>query len=97
LQNAYAEFQDRGVELVAISMDVVSDAKSMADVMHATFPVLADSDGKTTEEYGVYDLLGDKVAAPSVFIIGDDGAVTWNYIGDSVSDRPTVEQILSAL
>jgi|TARA_B100000315_G_scaffold112608_2_gene103211 peroxiredoxin len=97
LQSAYPQFRDRDVQVVAISMDAVSDARGMAALTGAAFPVLADPGGKTTKEYGVYNLLGDNVAAPSVFIVGSDGRVRWNHIGDNVSDRPTVEQILSAL
>ncbi len=98
LQSAYPQFRDRDVQIVAISMDAVSDARGMAVLTGgAAFPVLAGPGGATTKEYGVYNLLGDDVATPSVFIVGSDGSVRWNHIGDSVSDRPTVEQILSAL
>ncbi len=82
---------------MAISMDAVGDARGMAELTMAAFPVLADPDGKTTRGYGIYNLLGDKVAAPSVFVVSRDRRVRWNYIGDSVADRPTPEQVLSAL
>lgn len=78
-------------------MDDVYDARQMASLISAEFPILADHDGAVTRKYGVYDLLGDGVAAPSAFIIGSDGEVAWRYVGQNISDRPTNDGIMRKL
>lgn len=94
LQGAYPEFRQREVGLLAISMDGQRDALNMAVLTGAEFPILSDKDGLVAKEYGVYNLLGDGVATPSVFVLNQDGVILWSYIGNSVSDRPSAEDIL---
>lgn len=83
--------------MVAISMDETKDAAKMADLVGAEYPVLSDPGGSVVREYGVYDLLGDGVAAPAVFIIGKDRAIRWRQVGVNVADRPTAAQVLLRL
>jgi peroxiredoxin len=59
--------------------------------------MLADPNHQVAEAYGVYNLLGDKIAAPSVFIIATDGRVVWSYFGKSAGDRPGAQTILEHL
>ena len=49
------------------------------------------------DAYGVYNLLGDGVATPAVFIIDQSGQIVWSYVGQSASDRPSVQTILETL
>ena len=66
----------------------------MADLVGAGFHVLSDFDASVAESYGVFNLLGDGVAAPGTFIVLPDGAIATYYIGRNVNDRPTPDQIL---
>ncbi len=91
----HSEFIERDVELVAISMDSRENAKNMADLVFAKFHVLADSSGAVTNSYGVFDLLGDGVAAPSMFIIRPDSTIGTYYVGQHINDRPIPEDILN--
>lgn len=63
----------------------------------AEYPVLSDADTTVTGQYGVFDLLGDGVAAPTVFILGKTGDILWSQIGEDIADRPSSEEILSQL
>ena len=94
LQGVYPEFREREVGLLAVSMDGQRDALNMAILTGAEFPILSDEDGRVAKAYGVYDLMGDGMATPSVFVVNHDGVILWRYIGNSVSDRPSVEEIL---
>jgi peroxiredoxin len=81
LQKHYRAIQDRGAEVVAIvvaSQEAVEDLCQSAQV---PFPVLSDANHAVSEAYNVYNLLGDGLAAPAVFIIGAEGQITWNQIG----------------
>lgn len=85
------------MEIVAISMDEIGDARQMAVLVNAPFPVLADTEGRTAREYEVYDLLGDGVAAPAVFIVGKDQEIQWKQIGGDIADRPDAAELLRQL
>jgi peroxiredoxin len=63
----------------------------------AAFPMMADVDHIVAETYGVYNLLGDRLAAPSVFVVDTDGHILWGHIGRNPGDRPSVKTILEQL
>jgi len=69
----------------------------VARVTQAPFPILADSDHAVAEAYGVYNLLGDGIATPSVFVIDTSGHIVWSYVGQNAADRPSIETILENL
>ena len=93
----YAQFHERKAEILAVAYQDVSRAQLMDQVVRADFPILADADHAVADSYGVFDLLGDGVAAPSVFVIDRAGNITWSYIGEDSSDRPSPSDILAHL
>jgi alkyl hydroperoxide reductase subunit AhpC len=98
LQNNYKSFQDAGVEIVALAVAPVSVVNDgLRRVVGASFPMLGDPNHQVAEAYGVYNLMGDQKAAPSVFVIDADGRIVWRYIGKGPGDRPSVGQILEHL
>jgi len=97
LQATYGQFKAKGAELAAVSMDDVTGAAQMAGLAQAQYFILADPYGAVARSYGVYNLLGDKVATPAVFIISARGNVLWRYIGQNAGDRPSPQEILEAL
>ena len=72
-------------------------AQTMAQLIGASFPILADANHAVADAYGVFNLLGDGVATPSVFVIDPGGRIIWSYISKDANDRPPAEQILSHL
>ena len=78
-------------------MDAVPDAANMSAAAGAQFPVLADPDGEVVRAYGVYDLLGDGVAAPATFIITPGDGIRWRQVGQDIADRPTADELLLRL
>jgi len=97
LQSAYPEFQARDTEIIALAVQSVADAQQMVQATGATFPILADPDHAVADAYGVYNLLGDAVAAPAVFVIDKTGRIVWSYIGQNAADRPSAQTILKHL
>jgi peroxiredoxin len=67
----------------------------MAQLIPASFPILADVDHKVSETYGVFNLLGDDLTTPAVFVLDRRGSVVWSYIGKSADDRPSPAAILA--
>ena len=91
---AHSKFIDSDIELIAISTDSEADAKNMADLVFAKFHVLSDSSGAVADSYGVFNMLGDGIAAPATFIIRPDSTIATYYIGHDIGDRPPPDQIL---
>ena len=97
LREDYEKFESLGAQVVAVTTDDLSQAKFAAEKLGLQFPVLHDPEGRVSKEYRVFDLLNDRVAAPSIFLLDKDGAIRWQYIGKSKSDRPANTQIIGQL
>jgi peroxiredoxin Q/BCP len=95
LQAAYQQFRSRKVELWAIAFQDVSRAQQMAQLVRAEYPILADVNHSVADTYGVFNLLNDGVATPSVFVVDPTGRMVWSYIGRDIDDRPSPDEILS--
>ena len=81
---------------MAISKDDLSNAPLIADDVNAAFPILYDPAAKVIREYGVYNLQGDGLAAPSTFVIDSSGVIRWKYVG-STGDRPSADEVLKRI
>ena len=62
-----------------------------------SFPSLYDTSTSVTQSYMVYDLLGDGLATPSVFIVDAEGVIRWKYVGRDPGDRPSLSIIKNQL
>jgi len=82
------------LSVVVTSIDVVENWCQRTGV---SYPMLADSAHQVAEAYGVYNLLGDGLAAPAVFVIEPDGRVAWSYVGQRSGDRVAASAILEHL
>lgn len=96
LQQRYGEFQARGAEVIALAVAPREAVEGVHSAIGASFPILADPEHRAAEMYGVYNLLGDGLAAPSVFIL-QAGRIHWAYVGRDSTDRPSVDEILAHL
>ena len=97
LQDHYEEFQSAGAEVVALVVASPSSVDAVQQNIGVYYPVLADPDHQVSEDYGVYNLLGDGVAAPAAFIIDSAGQIVWRYIGATAQDRLSAATILGHL
>ena len=97
MAEVYPEFEKRDAALVAISTDNVLDAKKMAESVGAGLYILADDDTSVARAFSVFDLHGDGVAAPSTFILDQSGEIVAYHVGRDITDRPTIEGILTQL
>ncbi len=69
----------------------------MRQIVQAGYPLLADNSHRVAEAYGVYNLLGDGLAAPAVLIVDSDGQILWSAVGQGPQDRPATMDILDRL
>lgn len=94
MQEEYPSFQQLNAEILAISVEDPTIGEQVSKLLDLQYPVLSDQDHQVTDQYGVYNLLGDSLAAPSVFVIGLDGIIKWAYVGQDTSDRPSNAMVL---
>ena len=97
LQRSLEQFNALGAEIVALSTETLEASTRMAKGQRIEYPVLADPEHQVIGAYGVYDLLGDRRATPSVFIVDEEGTIVWRYVGQNTQDRPDSETILEQL
>lgn len=97
LEADQALFQAKNAQILAIAVQDQAGAQTAKQETGATYPILADVNHQVAETYGVFNLLGDGVATPSIFIIDKSGQIVWSYIGQNVSDRPNNQTILENL
>lgn len=97
LEADLAKFQGKNTQVIALAIQDQAGAQSAVSETGATYPILADPDHRVAEAYKVYNLLGDGVATPAVFIIDQAGQIVWSYIGQNLNDRPVNQTILDHL
>lgn len=71
LRDATEEFAKRGTDVIGISTNTVESHERFAANNELAFPLLADTDGKIAEAYGVLRPTGN--AERATFLIGKDG------------------------
>jgi peroxiredoxin len=97
LQNEYPQFQALNAEILAVSIEDASSGQHLTELLDLQFPVIPDVEREAISLYGVYNLLGDSLATPSVFVIDTEGVIRWEYVGQSSADRPSNDVILNQL
>ena len=97
LQEIYPSIRKLNAEVIAISVDNIEDAARMAHHAEAEFPILADTNANVAKAYGIYDLLGDGVAAPTTIVIGNQGQVMAIHVGEHIADRISTSELLQVL
>lgn len=94
LQRLYETYRDRGLTVLAISMDGPESAANVGSFARRygiRFPILIDAE---TRVVGVYN---PKRSAPFSVLIGRDGAVAMTHEGYSAGDEVALEARIRAL
>lgn len=97
MQEQYQEFTASNAEILAVSVEDMAVGTRVSELLGLQYPVLSDVDRKVVDLYGIYNLLGDSLATPSVFLIDAEEVIRWEYVGVSAADRPSNEMILEQL
>ena len=97
MKKDYGSISALDAEILAVSTDNMDRAEHALEYLDLGFPILFDPETEVVESYGVYNLLRDRLATPSVFIIDKAGNFRWKYIGKRYTDRPTNGQMIAQL
>jgi len=97
LHSHYEAIREAGAEVVALAVASVEAVEGWCQRAGINYPMLADATHQVAEGYGVYNLLGDGLAAPAVFIVDTDRRIVWSRVGQNAGDLVGVQTILEYL
>lgn len=92
LRDSYEVLQRRGVTVIGVSTDSPADQKKFKEKYHLPFTLLADTEKKVTEAFGVSTTLG--YASRQAFLI-EEGKVTW--LDRKASTKEQAKDVLAVL
>ena len=97
-QSELAEFEGRGAQLIAISVDSLYSHGAWAAVRGLSFPLLADFNpkGAVARQYQVYRE-HDGFSERALYIIDADGIIHWSHVSPQVHHVPDIYMLFEAL
>lgn len=101
-RDSLASFESLDAQVLGISIDPPMAQKAFADQNGVNFPVLSDLHGAAIKDYGVEfenfaGVSGYTAARRSVFVIGKDGKVSWEWLSDSPGNEPPYSEVEAAV
>ncbi len=95
------EFHDRGVEVVAISVDSPAESQKLCQARGYSFPFLSDPNAQVIRQYGVLHAKGGEdgkdIARPAEFLVDTAGTIRWVNLTDDIRVRARPEAVLGAI
>ena len=95
------EFHQRGIEVVAISVDSPAESQKLCQSRGYTFPFLSDPKAEMIRLYGVRHANGrgegKDIARPAEFLVDAKGTIRWVNLTDDIRVRARPESVLAAI
>ncbi|MBX0287600.1 redoxin domain-containing protein [Haloarcula salinisoli] len=100
LQEHLGDFEAAGATILGVSADSAFSQNAFREEHGLDFALVSDMDRNAIEDYGVRIDIGDLglmgVANRSVFVIDDDGEITYSWVADDPTNEPDYEELLEA-
>jgi len=101
-RDRWDEIQNLGAQVIGISNDGPFANKAFAEKFNLSYPVLGDYKSKTIRDYDILmpDLLhvkGYDAAKRSIFIVDENGTVTYRWVSESPLVEPNYQEIIDFL
>jgi len=101
LQERLDELEAAGATLVGISADSSFTLGAFADEYDLEFDLVGDTSGEAIAAYDLSldlpDLGLHGVANRAVFVLDEDGTVTYSWVADDPTNEPDYEELLQAV
>ena len=98
-QQHLAEFERRGVRVVAISVDAPDESLPLAKSQGYTFPLLSDVNAAAIRAYRVLHAGGGEngkdIARPAEFLVDKNGTVQWENLTENLLARLEPQTVLA--
>jgi|SRR5579875_622476 len=97
-QQELEEFERRGAQILAISVDSVYSHGAWAAVRGISFPLLADfhPKGEVIRRYGVWRE-ADGFSERALYVIDPQGRIAWAHVSPHVHHIPDIYELLEAV
>ena len=99
-QESLKKFEERGIRIVAISVDPPDVTKKLCEKQGYTFTFLSD---EKAEVIRAWDLLhpgafrGQDIARPAEFLVDATGTIRWVNLTESYKVRAKAEEVLKVI
>lgn len=100
VRDNFGRFEEKGAVVLGVSPDPVKSHAKFRDKFQLPFPLLADTEHRVAEEYGVWkekSMYGNKYWGNerTTFVIGEDGRI--EHVFPKVKPDEHAEQVLAVL
>jgi peroxiredoxin len=100
-QQRLGEFHDRGVEILAISVDSAEESRKLCQAKGYSFPFLSDAKAEVIRKYGVLHPAGGEngkdIARPTEFLVDSSGMIRWVNLTEDLRVRARPQMVLDAI
>ena len=100
-QQRLGEFHDRGVEILAISVDSPQESERLCKAKGYSFPFLSDAKAEVIRKYGVLHPGGGEngkdIARPAEFLVDSSGVIHWVNLTEDLRFRVRPQMALDAI
>jgi len=101
LQERIGEFESAGATVFGVSADSPFSQGAFREEHGLEFDLVSDMAGDTIREYGlemdIPDLGLFGTAKRAVYVLDDDGVVTYSWVADDPTNEPPYEEVLAAV
>ena len=99
-RDSLSELNNADAEVIGISVDPRWAIGEFVSKYELTFPVLSDYSRQAIRDYDVVmenfaGMAGYDAAVRSVFVIGKDGTVRWNWVAEAPPVEPPYDEVKS--
>jgi peroxiredoxin len=100
LEEHLAEFEAAGATVLGVSADSAFSLGAFSDEHDLSFRLVSDMDGNAIRDYGlemeIPDLGLHGIANRAVYVLDDEGTVTYDWVADEPTDEPDYEELVAA-
>ncbi len=94
------DFNQRHVEIAAISVDSTQESRKLSQAKGYTFPLLSDPAAEVIRRYGLLHPKGGEdgqdIARPAEILVDSSGTIRWENLTDDIRVRARPGQVLEA-
>ena len=93
-------FEDAGATVLGLSADSAFSLGAFSDEHELSFTLVSDMGGEAIRDYGlemeIPELGLHGIANRAVYVLDDEGTVTYNWVADEPTDEPDYEELVAA-
>ena len=101
IEDRIGEFEDAGATVFGISVDAAYSLGAFKDAQDISFDLVSDMRGDAIRAYGLETDVPEQgrygIANRALFVLDDDGTVTYSWVADELAEEPDYDELLDAV